>query len=137
MTVRSLTIDLPDDLYDRVRQRAERAGRSVESELVKIVAAALPEADELAPELVHELASLNDLDDESLWQAARSHLAAEAASQLESLNLKQQREGLTDQERLTQSALLHQYERAMLVRAEAAVLLKERGYDVAVLIGKG
>ncbi|MGD9891343.1 MAG: Arc family DNA-binding protein [Dehalococcoidia bacterium] len=137
MKSRSLTIDFPDDLYDRVRRRAERAGRSVESELVDLVATALPEADELSPELMSDLESLRDLGDESLWQAARSHLAPEAAGQLELLNIKQQREGLTDQEQQTQSGLLHHYERAMLIRAEAAVLLKERGYDVAGLISKG
>ena len=137
MTTRSLTIDFPDDLYDRVRQRAERAGRSFESELVEIVASALPGADDFPPELSSELASLGGLDDESLWQAARSHFAASAANLLEALNLKQQREGLTDQERQSQSDLLAQYERAMLIRAESAALLKERGYDVSVLISKG
>jgi plasmid stability protein len=137
MTTRSLTLDFPDDLYDRVRRRAELAGRSIESEVVDLVASALPESDDLPPELVNELETLRDLSDESLWQAARSHLAPDVASQLESINLKQQREGLTDHERRTQSSLLRQFERAMLVRAEAAVLLKERGYDVAGLISKG
>jgi hypothetical protein len=106
MTTRSLSLDFPDDLYDRVRRR-------------------------------NELESLNELGDESLWQAAQSHLAPDVASQLESLNLKQQREGLTKQEQQTQSGLLREYERAMLIRAEAAVLLKARGYDVAGLIRKG
>lgn len=131
MTTRSLTIEFPDDLYDRVRQRAERAGQSVESELVDLVASALPDADDLPAALVSEL------DDVSLWQAARSHLASDAADQLESLTAKQQREGLTDQERQTQTDLLQQYERAMLARAEAAALLNERGHDVSVLIRKG
>jgi hypothetical protein len=137
MTTRSLTLDFPEDLYDRVRRRAERAGRSIESEVVDLVASALPETDDLSPELIIELESLRNLGDESLWQAARSHLAPYAASQLESLNMKQQREGLTDQEKQTQFGLLRQYERAMLVRSEAAVLLKERGYDGAGLISKG
>lgn len=134
MTTRAVTIQLPDDLYDRIRQRAEQTGRSIESEVVGLVASALPGDDGLPPELTSELASLALLDDQSLWRAARSHLSADAANELESLNLKQQREGLTEAESQTQKALLHQYDRAMLIRAQAAVLLKERGHDIDVLI---
>jgi hypothetical protein len=59
---------------------------------------------------------------------------AKAAAELEALHLKRQREGLTDVETQTLARLVRQYERAMLVRAQAAALLKQRGYDVAELI---
>jgi hypothetical protein len=47
------------------------------------------------------------------------------------LHLKRQREGLTASEEQTVEALVHHYERAIPVRAQAAVLLKQRGYDVS------
>jgi hypothetical protein len=56
------------------------------------------------------------------------------AAELEALHLKRQREGLTESETETLARLVRQYERAMLVRAQAAALLKQRGYDVAELI---
>jgi len=74
------------------------------------------------------------LDDEALWRAARGSLPAAAATQMEDLHLKRQREGLTDSEVKTLDGLVRQYERTMLVRAQAAALLKERGHDVSQLL---
>ena len=58
----------------------------------------------------------------------------EAAARFAELNSKQQREGLTDEELKTLDSLRRGYERVMVVRAEAAALLKERGHDVSMLI---
>ncbi len=93
-----------------------------------------PSADDLPADLAATLAPLALLDDEELWRAARSHLAADAAAQLEELHHKRAREDLTEAETQVLTALVAEYERAMLVRAEAARLLKERGYDVAGLV---
>jgi len=79
--------------------------------------------------------SLDARSDDDLWQMAQaSRLSPAAATHLEELNLKRQREGLTGDEQRMVAALVHQYERAMLVRAEAIVRLKERGQDVAPLL---
>lgn len=43
---------------------------------------------------------------------------------------KQQLEGLTEAEREEAAILSHFFNRVMLVRAKAAVLLKERGYNI-------
>ena len=74
------------------------------------------------------------LDDESLWRAAGNRLAADVVEHLEALHLKAQDEGLTDAEAQEAAALTRRYERGMLVRAEAAYLLKQRGHDVGGLI---
>jgi hypothetical protein len=58
-------------------------------------------------------------------------MAADAAEELERLHDKRQREGLTDSEAQAAAALTRQYERIMLVRAEAAALLMDRGRDVS------
>jgi hypothetical protein len=55
---------------------------------------------------------------------------------MEQLHLKRRRQGLTGSEAETLTGLLRHYERAMLVRAQAAVLLTERGYDVAELLAE-
>ncbi|HLB45739.1 MAG TPA: hypothetical protein VJL59_01815, partial [Anaerolineales bacterium] len=103
----------------------------------EVVATAVPIADELPPDLAEAISPLALLDNEALWRAARSHLPAEAASQMEELHLKRQREGLSEAEQQTLAGLVRQYERAMLVRAQAAALLKQRGYDVSELIAAG
>jgi len=134
MTVQAVTLHLPSPLYEQVKRRAEQTHRSVEAELLEVVAAAVPVADDLPADLAQAISPLSLLDDKALWRAARSHLAAEAAAQMELLHLKRQREGLSGSEAETLAGLVRQYERAMLVRAQAAALLTERGYDVSELL---
>ncbi len=136
MTIQSVTLNLPGHLYNRLKRRAEQAHRTVEAELLEVVASAVPVADELPAELNEAISPLALLDDEALWRAARSHLPAEAAVQMENLHLKRQREGLTEAEAQTLAGLVRQYERAMLIRAQAAALLKQRGHDVSELAPK-
>lgn len=134
MPTQSVTLRLPDALYQHLKRRAEQAQRAIEDELLDVVAAAVLVDDELPLELSEALSSLALLDDEALWRAARTRLPAEAAEELEGLHLKRQREGISALEAEQTAALLRQYERAMLVRAQAAALLKQRGHDVSVLL---
>ncbi len=134
MGIQSITLDLPVPLYNRLKNRADQARRTVEDELIEVVATAVPVGDELPTELSEAISPLALLDDDALWRASRTHLPAEAAAQLESLHLKRQREGLTEAEAQVAASLVQQYERAMLVRAHAAALLKQRGYDVSELL---
>jgi len=130
----TVILELPDQLYRHLAGRAAQTRRTIADELLSTLIDALPEAVVLPDELAATLAALALLDDDELVRAAQSHLAVEAAAELEELHLKQQREGLTAPEADTQAALTQQYERAMLVRARSATLLKERGYDVSGLL---
>jgi plasmid stability protein len=136
MAVQSVTLHLPSPLYERLKRRAEQTNRSVEAELLEVIATAVPVADDLPANLAEAVSPLALLDDEALWQAARSHFPEEAAAQLELLHLKRQREGLTVSEAETRAGLVRQYEQTMLVRAQAAALLKQRGYDVSELLAE-
>ncbi len=137
MAIQTRTVQLPDRLYAQLRRRAEQANRTVEAELVDLVATAMPEQDELSDALSVELAGLEHLGDEALWKAARSRLAATMSRRLEKLHHKRQRDGLTEMEDRALAELVRQYERAMLIRARAAALLKQRGHDVSKLVGAG
>lgn len=130
MTAQPITIRLPEKLYRRVHDRAVETHRTVEAELLSTVVA-IYEDDELPAELAAPLNQLRVLDDAALWQAARSALPLESAERLEDLHFKQRSEGLTAEEAAEVTRLLARYEHYLLVRAEAAVLLKERGYDVS------
>ncbi|WP_437682172.1 hypothetical protein [Sorangium sp. So ce131] len=134
MATQSVTLRLPDPLYQQLKRRAEQARRTVEDELLDVVTMAMPVADELSPDLAEAVSPLATLDDDGLWDAARSRLPPRAAEQLEELHLKRQREGLTEAEEQEAASLARQYERAMLVRAQAAALLKQRGHDISCLL---
>ncbi len=130
MTAQSITINLPEKIYRRFHHRAQESQRTVEAELLSAVVAVY-EDDELPAELSEPLNQLRVLDDDALWQAARSAMPPESAARLEDLHFKRQSEGLTSDEASESARLLETYERYMLVRAQAAVLLKERGHDVS------
>jgi hypothetical protein len=80
MAVQAVTLHLPSPLYERLKQWAEQTHRNVEAELLEVVAAAVPVADDLPVDLAQVISPLALLDDEALWRAARSHLPAEAAA---------------------------------------------------------
>jgi len=134
MATQSLTVHLPDRLYSRLEARASESNRTVEAELIDVLSTAIPAEFEMTPELGKELALLDQLDDASLWQTAREMLPAETSARLERMHLKQREEGLSETETHTLADLVRQYERTMLVRARAAVLLKHRGHDVSKLV---
>jgi hypothetical protein len=131
---RSVTIEVPEYLYDRLKRRAEEARLSIEAELVQTLASTVPPDDRLELDLEDTLASLALLDDEALWHLARRRFPQRSARRLQSLHSKLQREGLTEEERQLEARLVDEYERAMLIRAQAAVLLKQRGHDIAPLV---
>lgn len=134
LSQQTLILSLPDDLYQRIKQHAEQSGRTLEEEVERALAEAIPADEQVTPELERMLASLALLDDDALWQAARNDLAREAAEEIRRLRARRERKGLSDAEKQRFSDLLYQYDKGILIRAEAAVQLKERGYDVGVLL---
>ena len=136
MPMQTLTLNVPGPLYDRLKHRAQRSNRTVEDQTIALLVAFVPVADELPSDLAKAISPLSVLEDESLWRAARAHLAPAEASRLEELHQKRQREGLEDAEARELAPLVRQYERFLLVRAQAAALLKQRGHDVSRLLSQ-
>jgi len=133
MASQTITVRLPEPLYEQVKARAQQMQRSVEDELVAVVAAALPAVSELPTDIVDEMVQLTFLTDEELWQAAHTTLSQEQSERMQALISKQQRDGLSDQEEEEAQQLAHYSDKVMLIRAQAAALLKERGHDISTL----
>lgn len=129
----SLTIDLPEPIYQRVKSRLQRMQRTVAEEVVAVITDALPPNDQLAPALEEELASLDLFSDDELWQAARVIFPEEYAEEMQRLLDQQQSVGLTISEQARAGQLANYSDRIMLTRAKAALLLKQRGYDISQL----
>ncbi len=134
MPTQAVTLRVPLPVYEFFRNRAERAHRSVEGELLELAATAAADQDRLSSDLAEAIGGLEILADDALWRAASSRLPREQLDQLEALNFKQQSEGLTQAERQRQEQLLNACDRVMLVRAYAAKLLKERDHDISELL---
>ena len=134
MAVQNVTVRLPDKLYDQIKRRAQRKQRTVEEEVAAVMAEAMPTQDDLPAGIDGELEQLAFLTDEELWRAAQSRLAASENQRMQALILKRQRDNLSQREQSEAERLVQRSNRIMLVRAQAAVLLRDRGYDVSVLI---
>ena len=119
MSLQQITISLPEKIYRQIQQHSQQMQRSVADEVAAVVTASLPEQAQLSPFM-----------DDELWQAARNTVPADKAARMQELVEKQQLEGLTEAEKAEAELLSHFFNRVMLVRAKAAALLQERGYDV-------
>ena len=74
-----------------------------------------------------ELAKLDRLDNDALWQIAQSHKSSAELERYNQLLEKNQEEELTDTENLELQQLRFAADLFMLKKAQAAVLLRWRG----------
>ena len=128
MSLQTVTLHLPEKLYEQIRRSALSKNRSVEDELVGTVEAVWTDDDTavLPDDLAEEITQLALLDDEHLWRAARMKVAPEKTERVQTLIAKQRAEGLIETEEEEVRQLQHFAHRVMLIRAEAAVQLKRK-----------
>jgi hypothetical protein len=129
MIGQEVTLTLPEAVYRQIKRAAERANRSVDELLIEAVSAVAPVIDTTSLETRTALAQMAYLNDAVLWQCARTTMPVSQRERLEASHQEQQRRTLSAEEQ----ALLKLYQETLLVRAQAAVLLKQRGYFVADL----
>ena len=131
MTMHEVTLVLPETTYNQICRAAEKVDRPITDLLVEAVIAAAPTFESSTSMPRTALAQMSYLNDAVLWQAARATMSEPQRDRMEELHTKQQREGLTALESEEEQALLRLYRESILVRAQAALLLKQRGYDVS------
>jgi hypothetical protein len=127
----NVTLSLPDRVYEQIKHAAEKAQRPVDDVLREAVTAAAPVAGTASGPERAALAQMAYLNDAALWQAARAIMRAEQRERLEALHEQKRESGLGAEEAAEEQALLDLYRETLLVRAQAAVLLQQRGYDVS------
>jgi hypothetical protein len=75
LVVQTVTLQLSDETLQRYRRGATAAHKLLEEFLIeRLMEAVPPLADDLPPPLHEELKALEQLDDDALWQVARSKL---------------------------------------------------------------
>ncbi len=133
MISQTVMLQLPETLYRRLAETARVTRRSFEEIALHALEVGSPPSWEDVPaEFQTDLAALDRLDDQALWQIARGVRAADEMARHEEL-LEKNREGvLGDTERLELDRLRTEADRFMLRKAHAAALLHWRGYSVAV-----
>ena len=135
MPGKSITLDLPEDLYEQVRQVAAQSQRSVER--VVLESLRLLFVPPSSADLATSLATLSGYTDAQLWAVVYQRLAWPQSQRLHELSAKNKLERLTEDEQHELGNLLSSNDRAMLLRSEALCLLKNRGYDIEAYLKRG
>lgn len=131
MSGRTITVTLPEGLYERVHTTAIASARSVEEVCAQSIALSLPELEEeLPPTLRAEVARLALISDGELAAVAQARMDDGQQEQLETLAALAKQRGLTASEEATLHLLMEEARRLMVRKAEAYRLLARRGHTI-------
>ena len=131
MSSQTVSITLPEPLYQRVCETAKALTRSVQDVLTESIALSLPplEAD-LPADLRADLGSLALSSPQELQEIAHRPLDAKSQARLEALAEQQKKQSLSEAERSELDECIQKAQHLMLRRAEARRLLVLRGYEL-------
>jgi hypothetical protein len=133
MSDHTVSLPVPDYIYDRARQIAAGTAQSIEAVLLQQLEDAFAEPlPALPPDEQRELEALAHLSDEALWTMAREHMAPEKQARLHALMEANSQGTLDEPQRAALEALVAQGQRLSVRKAQAAALLTERGYRITI-----
>lgn len=132
MSTVSVTLDLPDALYQRLRGTALATKQPLEHVMLRALTLGSPPAWDDAPlEFQVDLAGLDRMDDASLWQIARSRKTTAELARNDELLARNAAGLLTPTERTELEQPRHDLDLFVLRKAHAAALLRWRGHPTA------
>ena len=135
MTVRTITVTVPEDIYTQLEAQARSSARSVDDVVAQTLTRGLPPAPErdLPVAIQAELSAMEHLSDEALWAIARS-TANDDKIALYDLLIERQRSGsLTTEGRKVLTQLREEADALMVRKAQAYAILDSRGYTLPTL----
>ncbi len=117
MAVHAVTLELPDEVYQRAQRVAQATRRPLEEVVLEWIR---PPVQVKLPELEH-------LPNDELLRAARATLPPEHTQRLQELLAAQQQRSLSEEEQREAVELVEQEDFVTLHKARALFLLKQRG----------
>ena len=136
MLRKSITLDLPDDLYEHVRQVAVQSQRPLERVVLESLRLLFAPPSTSADGATG-LAALSNYADEQLWAVVYRHLPWPQSQRLHALSIQNKLGRLTENEQPELEDLLSLNDRIMLMRSEALLILKSRGHNIATYLKRG
>ncbi len=134
MPSETVTLQIPEVLHQRLVNTANATQRPLEEVILHALQVGSPPAwDDVPEEFQANIAALDKLDDNSLWQIFHNRKTAADMERYYILLEGNSSGTLTEAERLDLMALRHEADLFMLRKAQAAVLLRWRGYTVSAL----
>jgi len=128
----TITLTISEAIYERARHLSEATARSVEQILSSQLAKVFTDLTDIPQDSQAELVAFRQLSNEALWTIAREQTPSDLRERAILLLALNKRVVLTHDEEAELDRLLQSADRAMLRKAEATVLLTQRGYKVTV-----
>ncbi len=120
MSIHTVTLDLPEEIYQRAQKVARATQRPIEQVVVEWIQPPQSEPGEA-------VARLETLSNDQLLQIARSRTPCDHSRRLQELLSTQQQRTLTEKEQQEAVALVEQEDLLTLQKARALFLLNQRG----------
>ena len=124
MTQAPILLQLPDELYERLREIADDSQRPMESVLIDSLALLFGDLPTITPQ---QLATFSD---EQLWALVHRLIAWPQDARLRELTALGKQGTLSQADQAELESLVDAYDQYVLLRSQALLLLKQRGYDV-------
>ncbi len=129
----TITLTLPDRLYEPIQRIAQATDQPVEAVLLTALQTSLPSLEGLSDDLSQELIALEALDNADLQLVLLETIPREQQHIQEHLLQRSRTGALTETEGEQLSLLQKNADRIMLRKARAAVLLRFRGQRLPTL----
>jgi plasmid stability protein len=126
-STQSVSVELPDDLYERIREIAARNDRSVEDVLRESLEVMFGHESGRIVVGPDELATYRD---DQLWAIVYQRLAWPQRERLRDLTECGKQGNLTSTEQTELETLIDRADQLTLLRSEALRLLKQHGQDI-------
>lgn len=127
----TVTLQIPAPLYARAKQAVGKDNAALEQLLISALASGFSLLDDLPDDMVTDIAAFALLNDSALWRIARRTMAPDHYQRLDELLTQQKQRALEASQQQALDSYLAEYDTIVLQRAHAAVLLKQRGYDLS------
>jgi hypothetical protein len=118
-----ITINIPEDLYQRAKRFAHLANRDIESVITDTMLSSLPPMGEH----IDALQPIETLSDEEILELAHSQMEPEQDAQMSELLAKQRENELTESEAIALATLMQAYQEGWLRKTTALAEAVKRG----------
>jgi len=130
MPVETVTLQITELIHRRLVNTARATNRSLEEVMIHALkVGSPPNWEDIPDEFKGDLAALDKLDDETLWKIAKSRKTAEEMERYNHLLEQNKNHNLTEAEQIELGHLRTETDRFMLLKSQAAALLRWRGHS--------
>lgn len=130
MSERTISVELAESTYEKLKRAAELTQRSVADVLNSTIDAALVVDSDLPQELSNELAAMHVMSDAALFSALYPIFTSEHDERLDQLSQTAEQRPLGNSEKEERESLLRLYDKSIIRRAQAMAILHQRGHSI-------